>query len=255
MITPVLEQDPYRLQPADEYPASDGQPMAETEIHLLAMIHLIGALRYFFHRQTDIYIIGNMFLYYRKGNPKARRAPDVMVVKGVDATIRRRSYKLWEEGVAPCFIVELTSKDTQREDTISKVSLYAALGVREYFLFDPLHEYLGEQLQGYRLVESEYIPIMPDEDGDLYSEELDLILSVKDSFLRIVDPKTGKYVPGLEEAAEIAVQAGERAEIEAQRADAETQRAETEAQRAVKAEAEVARLRALLDQTGASNSI
>lgn len=236
MNTLVLEQDPYRLQPADEYPASDGQPMAETEIHLLAMLHLIGALRYFFHQQSDVYIIGNMFLYYRKGNPAARRAPDVMVVKGIDATIRRRSYKLWEEGVAPCFIVELTSKDTQREDTISKVSLYAALGVREYFLFDPLHEYLSEQLQGYRLVESEYIPILPDEDGDLYSEELDLILSSKDSLLRIVDPRTGKYVPGLEEAAEIAAQAEERAE--------------TEAQRAEKAEAEIVRLRALLDQAG-----
>jgi Uma2 family endonuclease len=253
MNTPVLTKNQFILQPIDEYPAADGQPMAETEIHLLAMLHLIGALRYFFRKQNDIYVIGNMFLYYRKGNPKARRAPDVMVVKGIDATIRRRSYKLWEEGVAPSFVVEITSKDTQDEDTISKVSLYAALGVREYFLFDPLHEYLSQQLQGYRLVDAEYVPIQPDEDGDLYSEELGLMLSIKDSLLRIVDPKTGVYIPSLEEAAEIAVQEAQRAEQASQHAEQEAQRAEQASQRAIQAEAEVARLRALLEKSSQSN--
>jgi Uma2 family endonuclease len=264
MSTLVLEQNQYVLQPADEYPATDGQPMAETEIHLLAMLHLIGALRYFFRQRKDIYVIGNMLFYYRKGDPRARRAPDVMVVKGIDATVRRRSYKLWEEGVPPCFVVEVTSKATQDEDTINKASLYTALGVREYFLFDPLHEYLNEQLQGYRLVDAGYEPIPLNEDGDLYSEELDLVFSVKDSLLRIVDPKTGQYIPSLEEAAEIAIHEAQRAEHEAERAEheaqraehetqraaQETQRAEQAAQRAAAAEAEVARLRALLNQAG-----
>jgi len=75
----VLEQNQHVLQPADEYPTTDGQPMAETEIHLLAMLHLIGALRYFFRQQKDVYVIGNMLFYYHKGDPQARRAPDVMV--------------------------------------------------------------------------------------------------------------------------------------------------------------------------------
>ncbi len=55
----------------------------------------------------------------------------------------------------------------------------------------------------------------------------------EDSLLRAVDPRTGEYIPSLEEAVEMA---------------------EQEAQRAATAEAEVARLRRLLDQASQRNS-
>src|SRR5262249_57298165 len=79
------------------YPDSDGEPMAETEEHFNLMVNVITALREYFRPRPDVYVIGNMFLYYREGHPEARKAPDVMVVKGVDATVRRRSFKTWEE--------------------------------------------------------------------------------------------------------------------------------------------------------------
>ncbi len=182
-----------------------------------------------------------MFLYYRQGNKRAYKAPDIMVVKGVDTSIRRRSYKLWEEGVPPAVVIELTSDETQSEDIVSKPVVYASLGVKEYFLFDPLFEYLDEQLLGYRLVDGEYTPILPDSDGDLHSEELGVIFSADGALLRVVDPETGEFVPALEEAIE-------KTRQETQRAEQAVQRAEQEAQRAAQAEAEVARLRALLEQ-------
>jgi Uma2 family endonuclease len=206
--------------------------MAETEVHLMAMIYLIGALRFFFRKHTDVYVIGNMFLYYREGNPRARKAPDVMVVKGVDKH-ERRSFKVWEEAQAvPSVIFEVTSRETKREDTINKASLYASLGIKEYILFDPLHEYLDNQLEGYRLVDGEYEPIPANEDGELFSSELQLILRPEEAMLRLVDPQTHQPLPTLDEAAESAQD--------------EAQRAQDEARRAAAAEAEVARLRALL---------
>lgn len=237
MTNAIAQKTPVTIQPDDEYPSSDGKPMAETEVHILALLHLIDVLRFYFRKQTDVYVIGNMFLYYREGDAGARKAPDIMVVKGVDATIRRRSYKLWEEGVVPSVVFELTSRKTQSDDVVAKPVLYASLGIREYILFDPLHDYLTEQLMGYRMDESgEYVRIPLNEDGDLYSEELGLTLRADDAILRVVDPWTEEIIPALAEAADLAQH--------------HYQRAEQESQRAEQAESEVERLRALLKSMG-----
>ncbi len=66
------------------YPESDGKPMGETEFHVTAILYLMEVLRYYFKDNEDIYVIADMFLYYRKGNPRDQKAPDVMVVKGVE---------------------------------------------------------------------------------------------------------------------------------------------------------------------------
>ena len=248
MHTTTKLQPPIKVQPADDYPSSDGKPMAETEVHILALIHLLNALRYFFRKQSDTYVIGNMLLYYREGDKSKRKAPDIMVIKGVDTTIRRRSYKLWEEKVPPSVVIELTSAETKKADIVTKPALYAALGIKEYFLFDPLFEYLDEQLLGYRMIDGEYRPIKPDSDGDLHSKELGVIFSIQGSLLRVVDPQTGEFVPALEEAVALADRETQRAEQESQRAEQESQRAEQEAQRATEAEAEILRLQALIEQ-------
>lgn len=242
MVTAIKTKVPIKVQPEDEYPSSDGKPMAETEAHVVSILYLLAALRYLFRKQPDVFVIADMLLYYQKGSTTKSKAPDVMVAKGVDTSISRRTYKLWEEGVPPCVIIEVTSKSTQQEDIGPKPALYAKLGVNEYFVFDPLNEYVGQQLLGYRLIDGELNPIEPDNDGDLYSEELGTILSVDGEMLRVVDPETGHFIPALNEAMSLAEQ-------EMQRAEQQAAHAEQQAARAAAAEAEVARLRALLDQT------
>ena len=111
--------------------------MAETEARVLAILHLSSALRYFFRKQA-VYVVGNIYLYYREGDPKARKSPDVMVVKNA-AKHERRSFKTWEENVMPSVVFEITSRNHIYKDMVSKASLYAALGIHEYFLFDPLY--------------------------------------------------------------------------------------------------------------------
>lgn len=231
----TLTRPKFIIQPEDDYPASDGMPMAETEVHILATVHLLNVLRAYFRGRDDVYVIGDMFVYYREGDPKARKAPDIMVAKGVDATIKRRTYKLWEEKVSPCFVVEITSGSTKREGIVTKPALYAQLGINEYFLFDPLHEYLDEQFIGYRMVNGEYTPIEPDPEGNLYSETLEILLGVNDSLLRIVTPD-GAFFPEYEEAIEQAQQ--------------QTQIAEQESARRVAAEEQLTKLRSRLRELG-----
>jgi len=127
------------------YPDGDGKPMAETGIHVLIMVALIGTLREYLRHRREVYVIGNIFLYYEEGHPESRRSPDVMVVKGVDGTYQRRSFKTWEERAVPSFILEITSDETAEEDLGPKRELYERLGVREYFLFDPLHDFWSDR--------------------------------------------------------------------------------------------------------------
>jgi Uma2 family endonuclease len=217
--------------PEVEYPESDGQPMGETGFHVKAILNLYNALLHFFSQAADVYVVADMFMYYEEGNPRANKVPDVLVAKGVSKE-ERRIYKVWEEMVAPCTIFEITSKSTRTEDLTVKKDLYERLGVEEYFLFDPLDEYLVPRLQGFRLQQDTYQAIAIEPDGTLISQTLGLRLRSEDIILRIIDLETGEPVPTIDEAVSRMVIAQERAKYEAQRAENEAQRAETEAQRA-----------------------
>jgi Uma2 family endonuclease len=264
----------------DPYPCSDEEPMAEFEAHLLAMVTLIVLLRQHFRTQPDVFIIGNMFWYYEEGNPQARKAPDLMVVKGVDPSPPRgrRSFKSWEERAQPCFILELTSPRTAMEDTENKLELYQRLSVREYFLFDPMADLLDRPLIGYRLIHGAYEPLIPAADGSLPSNELGLRFVPDGADLNLVDMRTGRRLETLPEtAAELESVRGElefasreidrirraeenaRQEVARQReealraahqAEAEKLRADSEKLRADAAEAEVARLKAAIAAAG-----
>ena len=164
------------------YPESDGKPMGETDVHRDAMIRHIGLLQHLFRGQR-VYVSWDLHVYYEQGNPKKFIVPDAFVAKGVNSK-KRRIYKIWIEGKAPNAIIETTSRKTQRKDTLDKPALYAKLGVKEYFLFDPEQEYLEPPLQGHRLASDGYHPIVPDETGALVSEQLGLRLRLEDAVIQ-----------------------------------------------------------------------
>ena len=125
-----------------EYPSGDGKPMAENDVQLAAILYGIGALRVHYQDRTDIYVSGDLLMYYEEGNPRVSVAPDVFVVFGVEARVRKH-YLVWEEGKAPDFVLEVASKSTWREDLGRKRDLYARLGVKEYWQYDPTGEYFS----------------------------------------------------------------------------------------------------------------
>ena len=85
-----------------DYPCSDGRPVAESDVHIDCLFYLRSALRSHYERngRNDAYVAANLFVYYKRGNPRAVVAPDVFVVLGAPAH-RRDSYLLWNEPKAP----------------------------------------------------------------------------------------------------------------------------------------------------------
>lgn len=182
------------------YPVSDGQPMAESDTHRNETTRMIDGLKVHFADRPRVYVSGNNFIYWEKGNPRKFVSPDVYVVFGV-LMKERDIYQAWKEGGRlPSFVLEITSKSTQKEDLGRKYRLYErTLRVPEYVLFDPTRDYLNPPLQGFRLEYGVYVPI-PWEGDRIYSEQLKLYFVVVNGALRLYDPAKEQFIPTLEEA-------------------------------------------------------
>jgi Uma2 family endonuclease len=213
------------------YPTSDDKPMAETDWHRDLMLALIATLKLFFEGARRVYVSGNLLLFYEQGDRRKHVSPDVFVVRGV-AKRDRPNYLLWEEGRGPQVVIELTSSSTRDEDLDTKFALYRdVLKVREYFLFDPLGDYLDPPLQGYRLRRGRYHPIRP-VSGRLPSQVLRLRLERNGRELRLYDPATGGWLATPDEARREAEQARQQAEQARQQAEQARQQEERARRRA-----------------------
>jgi len=173
-----------------EYPESDGQPMAETTLHRKVMSDMIEGLERRYAEAADVWVGGNLFLYYEKGNPRKCVAPDVLLARGV-AKWDRRIYRLWEE-TPPALVFEITSQETWSEDQDFKKDLYERLGVAELVFFDPYQEYLKPRLQGYRLEGGRYQPIPLNRDGSLDLQTVGVTVRPEGERLRLVDTASGE---------------------------------------------------------------
>lgn len=181
----------------NDYPTTDHKPMAETDRHRILMVALIHMLKTWFANQ-EVYVSGNLLIFYVPGNKRKHVSPDVFVVKGVTSGMRD-NFLIWEEKHGPCFVIELTSSTTRHEDMVKKFKLYRdVLKVREYFLFDPRQDYLEPSLQGYRLVRGIYLPIRPVA-GRLPGKETGLHLECHGEELRLFNPASGDWLPTIEE--------------------------------------------------------
>ena len=180
-------------QPKSEifYPSSDGEPVAETYIHLYAILITLEVLRQYLQGQQAT-VLANQFLYYAQGFPKLRVAPDVMVIFDVEPG-GRDNYKIWEEAKVPSVIFEMTSKGTKKQDIEQKKLLYEQLEVQEYWLFDPKGEWIEEKLRGYRLQGESYELIT-----DSRSEPLKLRLAIEGELIGFYreDTEEKLLIPG-----------------------------------------------------------
>jgi Uma2 family endonuclease len=209
------------------YPSSDGEPLAETYDHLIAITTtLLILLKHLEGQQATV--LADQFLYYAQGFPRLRVAPDVMVILGV-APGGRDNYKTWVEGQVPAVIFEMTSPSTRSQDEVEKKKLYESIGVTEYWQFDPRGEWIAEKLRGYRLagdLERVYVPII-----DNRSEVLQLQLSVDQKIIAFHRLDNGVKLLTNDELNIALEQTEQRAEAESQRADVAAQRAEILADR------------------------
>ena len=186
--------------PRIEYPSSDGEPLAESDHQYIPLTDTVSTLRNHYRDRTDVYVAGDMLLYYVLNDPSTSVAPDVYAVFGALGNHPRDSWVVSREGGrVPDFVLEVASRSTWRRDREEKREIYADIGVSEYWRFDPLDEFFSLPLEAERLVDGAYqpIPIGRDDDGVLrgYSEVLGLELCVfADLSLRLYDPLRGVWL-------------------------------------------------------------
>ncbi|HVS34066.1 MAG TPA: Uma2 family endonuclease, partial [Gemmataceae bacterium] len=174
---------------------SDGKPVGETQQHIQNLLYFLESLDAWFAHDPQVFVAGNLFVHYERGNRNRHVSPDVFVARGVAKEPLRRNYLVWAEGKAPDLVVEFTSKSTRQDDRITKHAIYQdILCVSEYFLFDPFEEYLHPRLQGFRLAKGVYRPIRPVK-GRLPSKVLGLHLEASGDLLRLYDPAAGRWLP------------------------------------------------------------
>ncbi len=107
-----------------DYPTRDGRPMGETDLHRNKMSDLIQTLDDYFAADPDVYVSGNLLVFYQRGDKRKHVSPDVFVVRGVSKLPMRDHYLIWREGKPPELVIEVTSKTTRKEDRTKKPLLY-----------------------------------------------------------------------------------------------------------------------------------
>ena len=239
---PVTDDDPFRygwrtvvetgpageiiyrdipLTQADFLDPQTGDQMNQGNKHYHLAISLYHRFYQYSRQQPTVGVFGDIKM--RWGIPGLKEpAPDLAIIPNLkDKDAHRRSFNVLNEGTRPCLVVEIMSPDYPGDDT-AKVEIYQRAGVAEYIIINPHFEAetMPFELQGYRLVEGQYHPIAADAQGRLLSETTGLWFGLGETGRDIVltEAATGERLLTVEE--------------------------EAAARRA--AEAEVARLRALL---------
>ena len=207
-IPPAAKQPPVPDVGEDlsiEYPSGDGEPMADNDWQWIAMADTAFTLRNRYAGRTDVYVASDMLVYYRMNDVSARVAPDVYVVFGANGTHRRHSWLTWREGKVPDFVLEVASPRTWERDAGDKRDIYAAMGVSEYWRFDPRGDFFVPELIGEELAGGQYLPLplQTDADGTLrgHSTLLGLDICVRPGLeLRLYDPAAGQWLLAPEES-------------------------------------------------------
>ena len=183
-----------------EYP--EGHWTAPSVWHGDAVGQAASALNYGFRDRTDVLVAMELVVYYQRGNNKAWLQPDVQVVFGVEHCGNLSSFRVWEEGKAPDFVLEVDSPSTAESDARHKAREYAQIGVLEYWRLDPTGSLMSSPLEGYSAYAGSYDAVEPVASGGqwLRSEVLGLELrSEKQEGATVVvfrDPVTGEEFDG-----------------------------------------------------------
>ncbi len=254
--TPLLAADgtprlPHIAYDEDGYPHTDGEPLGQNAAQIKQIVYAFPALEALLRRRFPGALVGcDMFIYSKRGVVAGSVAPDVFVAFGAGDHLRD-SYKLFEGEPVPAFVLEVLSESTGARDLDQKYRAYRAMGVGEYWLFDPFAKRIPERIRAYRLSAKRYVPMAPLPDSRSYlSGALGLELRAEGEDLRIRDPATGEDLMGYEEeqTARQAAEARADSEAAARREEAAARhaaedRAEREAAARRAAEAELERLR------------
>ncbi len=200
-----------------EWPRSD--EMAVVPRHVVILRYLYGALSALLRRRGRPFAVNQEIgLHFVDADGQAQRCdPDLIIMPFPNTgkgSLRRRDMPC-----PPDCVIEVASPSTKNKDLETKKDWYAGMGVREYWILDPVdsddpahfeHGLLlpDGPLTGWRLEQGRYEPLDTFWDAatrawSAYSPTLDcdILLSQElhreetDGGYRILDPETGEPLP------------------------------------------------------------
>jgi Uma2 family endonuclease len=213
----------------EEYLLAEDE-MGESNSQFQLIRYLVGVLEWLF-RVEKWYIAGNLELYHPEiRNSQGKITPDISVFKDIEISAQeRQSLTSWDISpgrAAPPVVFEISSRSTWHSDIWAgeqrKPAIFGRMGVKEYFAYDP-HEppvWSGtndRRLLGWRYQNGEPVEILADEQGRLWSEELNSWLKADGNYLRLYDRENHLRLTE-SEAKEIVIQTNQQriAELERQ---------------------------------------
>jgi Putative restriction endonuclease len=218
----------------------EGDKVTQSDFHLSFLVSMLDRLRRWLETAPGVGVFSDLRFEWNRPGLKPS-GPDIAVVKGLPEPRKAISERIggtfdtavW--GVRPVLVIEVVSPEhgrLRRKDLEDNVDIYARAGVEEYLIFNPIR--LGSQepleLLGYRLTGGpRYQRISPDRQGRILSRSTELYFWSDPAGRRveIFDESTGVRLLSADE----------------EKARADAARAEIEAK-----DAEIARLRALLER-------
>ncbi|HZY84208.1 MAG TPA: Uma2 family endonuclease [Gemmataceae bacterium] len=210
------------------YPESDGKPLADNTKQARWIVTLYDNLLALLAEVADVFVAADILWYPVEGEPETRVAPDVLVAFGRPRG-DRGSYKQWEEGgIAPQVVFEALSPGNDPLEMADKLDFYDRHGVEEYYLYDPDRNRLAVYLRRGGVLRRMY-------PADGY------VSPRLGARFQLTEPEMTVYRPDGRPFLMFDQLEAERVRVEEARRQA--------VERAEQAEAEVERLRRLLDAT------
>ncbi len=174
--------------------------MGESNAQFQLIRYLVELLEWLF-RLEKWHIAGKLELYHQKvRNTQNKITPDISVFKGIEISSQQRqkltSWNIGRSKITPPVLFEISSNSTRRSDILAgdnyKPAIYGRMGVKEYFAYDPnvpavWRNTNNQRLLGWRYENSEPVELQPDDQGRLWSEELNSWLKAEGSYLRLYD--------------------------------------------------------------------
>ena len=234
------------LTPEEALHPEEGYVIPVSTAHTDTTIDIRNMLRARYTSQPTMAVFHD--LVFEWDHPEiGNYAPDIAVVPHVrEREADRGTFNVAQEGTRPLLIIEVVSPRTRKDDRVTKVKDYARLGVQEYVYIDKRTQ-KGETLwevAGFRLDEGFYLPIVPDEDGAIYCETLNIRIGLEQGQIWIEDANTGKDLLTNLQAQQALLAAEEQTKIEAEARRAAEEQVKIEADARQAAEARVAELEA-----------
>jgi Uma2 family endonuclease len=230
------------------YPESDGKPIAENTVQFNWIERIKGNIEALFADNPDVFVAADNLWYPVEGNPSISVAPDVYVAFGRPKG-DRGSYKQWEEGgIAPQVVFEIWSPGNTPVEITGKYRFYNRYGVEEYYCYTALPN--RREFAGWiRDIVTGQLEEIDMSQGVFVSPRLGIRFDTTSGELVIYHPN-GEPFKSMVELNQERIEAQRRAEQESQRAESEKQRAEQAERESAVKDAEIARLREMLQAAG-----